>query len=102
MIIDFIIDFEKETDEIIAKLKYVEGYLDCEKVILYNLKKHVEQGFSDTLILDYMKKLFLYFEELIKSTKDIADCINYRYSAGFLNTLISTPYWRSWIKTINL
>jgi len=97
-----IIDFEKETDEIIAKLKHVEGYLDCEKVILNNIKKHVEKGFSDTLIEDYMKKLFLYFEELIKSTKDIADCINYRYSEGFLNTLISTPYWRSWIKTTNL
>lgn len=97
-----IINFDNEAKQIINELEPAEGYLDCEKVILHNSKRQVEQGFPDKTIEAYMKKLFNYFETLIKSTQNMADCANYRYSAFFLNTLISTPYWHSWIKTINL
>lgn len=94
-----IIDFDNETKEIISDLKLADGYLDCEKVIIYNIKKHLANGFPVSVIEGYLKKLMQYFEDLIVTNKNSADCTNYRYAVGFVNTLISTPYWHSWIKT---
>ena len=35
------IDFDSETIEITNKLKQVEGYLDCEKIIVHNIKNRL-------------------------------------------------------------
>lgn len=94
-----IIDFEHEKEEVFSRLKGAADYLDCEKVIIYNIRKQLVNGFSDSVIESYLKKLLQYFKDLIGKNKDTLDCANYRYAAGFVNTLIATPYWHSWIKT---
>lgn len=90
--------FEKESAEIIAKLKSVTDCLHCEKVILYNVKKQFEKGFDEVLITEYIHKLFLFFEELINLTTDIIDSLNYRHAAFYLTTITTMPYWRNWVK----
>jgi len=96
------IDFDPEIIEITNKLKQVEGYLDCEKIIIHNIKKRLDNGFDDEKIIVYLKKLSACFDKKIETNKDNADCTNYRYAAGFLNTLLKMPYWRSWVKTIDI
>ena len=94
-------DFEIEAKEITNELKLATDYLDCEKVVLHHLKKQVKKGLTDSAVEAFMKKLLGYFEARIKATQNRADCVNERYESGFLNTLISTPYWHIWIKASN-
>lgn len=96
------IDFEYEIREMTPTLKLAKGYLECERVIINNIRKHIRNGFDDASISEFLKKLLSYFLERIAATKQTNDCINYRYAKGFVNTLIVTPYWRSWIKNINI
>jgi hypothetical protein len=93
------INFEFETKEIIAALKLADGYLNCENVIIRNIKKQVSNGITVTNIESYLKKLQKYFEDKAVINKGNTDCVNYRYAAGFLNTINATPYRHSWIKT---
>jgi len=95
-------DFEMEAKEITNELKLATDYLDCEKVLLHHLKKKVKKGVTDSSVEAFMKKLLSHFEARIKATQNRVDCVNDRYASGFLNTLISTPYWHIWIRTSNL
>jgi len=96
------IDFDMETIEIDNKLKQVEGYLDSEKVIINNIKKQLEKGSDDEKIIDYLKKLSVFLCKKNESNQGNADCSNYRYAAGFVDTLLKMPYWKSWMKTIDI
>lgn len=96
------IDFDLETIEIANKLKQVEGYLDCEKIIIHNIKKQLDKGFDDEKIIVYLKKLSAFLYKKIESNQGSADCSNYRYAAGFVDTLLKMPYWKSWMKTIDM
>jgi hypothetical protein len=96
------IDFDSEITEIASKLKQVEGYLDCEKIIVHNIKKQFENGNTDENIVVYLKKVFVFLSNKIESNQGNANCPNYRYSAGFVNTLLKMPYWKSWMKTIDI
>lgn len=91
------INIDKELNELIANLKPAEGYLDCEKVIIINIKKHLANKVAVPVLEDYLKKLMQHFEKLVAASSNFDHSINYRYAAQFLNTLISTPYWKSWI-----
>lgn len=51
------IDFNTEILEITNDLKKDEGYLDCEKVIIHNLRKQLERGYDDKSILNYLGEL---------------------------------------------
>ncbi len=93
------INFEFETKEIIGTLKLADGYLDCENVIISNIKKHVISGIEINNIEGYLKKLQKYFEDKTVINKGNKDSVNYKYAAGFLTTINATPYWHSWIKT---
>ena len=93
------INFEFEVKEIIVDLKRSDGYLDCENIITHNIKKQVSNGIAVHNIESYLKKLNKYFEDKTVINKGNADCVNYGYAAGFLITIIATPYWHSWIKT---
>ena len=93
------INFEFEVKEFIVALKQANGYLDCENIVIHNIKKHVSNGITATNIESYLKNLREYFEDKTVINKGNADCVNYRYAAAFLNTIIATPYWHSWIKT---
>jgi hypothetical protein len=95
------IDFGAETSEINSKLKQVEGYLDCEMVIVQNIHKQLQNGNNDENIILYLKKLSAWFENRIKVSQPNTDCTNYRYAAGFVDTLLKMPYWKSWMKTMD-
>lgn len=96
------IDIQYEISELTPKLESAKGYLECERVIINNIRKQIKNGFDDDSIAEFLKKLLSYFIEKVAATKQTNECINYRYAKGFVNTLITTPYWRSWIKTINI
>jgi hypothetical protein len=96
------IDFENEVLKITNQLKFADGYLDCEILIIHEIKQQIIDGFTFADIEECLKKLKIYFDEQILKNKTTTDCTNYRYAVGFVNTLINTPYWHSWIKTINL
>ena len=96
------IDFDLETIEINTKLKQVRGYFDCEKIIIHNIKKQLNKGFDDENIRDYLKKLSVCFDKNIKISQGKADCSNYRYARDFVDTLLQLPYWKSWVKTIDI
>lgn len=93
-------DFENEVKEISLQLKPADGYLECEKVIISHIKKYVTNGNAPTDIEPRLKNILKYLQDMIVINKDTTDCINYRYAAGFLKTIIDTPYWYSWIKNI--
>lgn len=96
------INFDVETSELNSKLKQVEGYLDCEKVIVQNIHKQLQNGNNDENIILYLKKLSTWFENKIATNQNNSDCTNYRYAAGFVDTLLKMPYWKSWMKTIDM
>lgn len=96
------INLEYEISELMPDLKSAKGYLECEWLIINNIRKHIKNGFDDESIAEFLKQLLSFFLEKIAATKQTNECINYRYARGFVNTLITTPYWRSWIKTINI
>jgi len=48
-----IINFEFEIKEIIAGIKQADGYLDCENIIIHNIKKHVSNVIAVTNIENY-------------------------------------------------
>lgn len=93
------LDFEYEVSELTGELKEADGYLDCEAIILANIKKQADKNISIIFIEGYIKRLRKYFEDKMVINKGNSDCVNYKYAAGFLNTMIATPYWQSWIKT---
>jgi hypothetical protein len=97
-----IINIDPETKEIVSELKLADGYLDCEKIIIHNIKKQFKNGHSAQSVITYLKELLQYFEELIVKNKDTFDCSNYRYTVGFLDTLTRSKYWHSWITSTNL
>ena len=96
------IDFDAETSEITSRLKQVEGYLDCEKVIVENIRKQLQNGNNEENIILYLKKLSTWFKNKITVNQLNTDCTNYRYAAGFVETLLKMPYWSRWMKTIDM
>ena len=91
------IDFDVEIIEITSKLKQEKGYLDCDRIIIQNIKKQLNEGFDDEKILIYLKKLYGFFNKKIGANQSTADCSNYRYVCGFVETLLKIPYLRRWI-----
>ena len=96
------INFDVETSEINSHLKQVEGYLDCEKVIVQNINKQLKNGKTDENIILYLKKLSTWCENKIAANQNNSDCTNYRYAAGFVDILFKMPDWKSWMKTIDM
>lgn len=96
------IDYDLEIIEINTNLRQVRGYFDCEKIIIHNIKKQLNKGFDDENIMEYLKKLSACFDKKIKISQGKADCSNYRYARDFVDTLLQLPYWKSWIKTIDI
>jgi len=93
------IDFDGEMTEIAGKLKQVVGYLDCEKIIVNNIRKQLQNGNNDENIILYLKKLSACFDKTVETNKHDANCTNYRFASGFVDTLLRRPYWKSWMNT---
>ncbi|HEY8688165.1 MAG TPA: hypothetical protein VIM07_02950 [Chitinophagaceae bacterium] len=96
------IDFDFEIIEVTYEIMQAEGYLECEKIIIHNIKKQLDNSYDDEKIIVYMKKLCAWFYKKIKVKQGNADCSNFRYSATFMDTLLQMPYWISWIKAIDM
>jgi len=96
------IDFDLEAMEMVSNLGKVEGYLDYEIIIIYNIKKQLDNGFDGENVIVYLNKLSSCLYKKIETSQDRANCTNYRYTAGFVDTLLKMPYRRSWMMTINM
>ena len=51
------IDFDTGLDEISSRLRLVNGYADCEIIILQHIKKQQENGLDDEVIGVDLEKL---------------------------------------------
>lgn len=89
--------FEEEASIITKELQHANGYLDCENIILTNLRKHDSNKISILVIESYLKKLLAYLEDKSIINKGNSDGENYTYAAGFLRSITETPYWDRWI-----
>ncbi len=85
--------FDKETKAMLIELKNANGYLDCENIILKNLRKHDNNRLPIIAVESYLRKLLKYIEDKAVINKGNADCENYTYAAGFLRSIIGTPQW---------
>lgn len=95
------IDFESEIAEIASKLKPVEGYLNCEKIIVRNIQKQLLTGKNDEKIITYLKDLSAWFNKQMNARQHTDEYINYMYASGFIDTLLKMSYWKNWVKTID-
>ena len=89
---------DKETKAMLIELKNANGYLDCENIIIKNLRKHDNNRVSIMTIESYLKELLKYIEDKTVINRGNADCENYTYAAGFLRSIIATPYFERWVK----
>lgn len=95
-------NFTSENEQIANELKLANGYLACEKIILNNILKRFEFGLDDASIENYLKELVTHLEIIIETGKESNFHINYRFAAGFINTLLKVPAWREWVNTIEI
>lgn len=93
------IDFNYEVSELTGDLKSADGYLDCETIVLANIKRQLQNKIAVHSIESYLKQLQKYFEDKSAINKGSEESVNYRYAAGFLKTINDTPYWHHWVKT---
>jgi hypothetical protein len=95
-----IIDVHTETQEITGQLKRVEGYPDCERIVIANIKKHLERGFDEVCIKFYLDRLAVAFEKQIAVSHNDPTHANYMYAAGVVNILLKTARWKTILTTI--
>lgn len=93
------IDFNYEVRELTEDLKSADGYLDCETIMLANIKRQLHNKIAVHTIESYLKQLQKYFEDKSVINKGNEESVNYKYAAGFLKTVNDTPYWHHWVKT---
>lgn len=91
------IHFENETKEITGGLQKADGYLKCESLLIKNIKKHAEKGIPISSIEQYLRQLHAHFKNKAAIEAGNPAGINYVYATAFLQTVIATPYWKSWI-----
>ncbi len=83
--------FEAEIAEMISNLNNVKGYLDCEKIVICNIKKHIVNSVTDEIIIQFLKRQTDYFKCMIKDSQGSIDCSNYRFASGFIYILLKKP-----------
>ena len=93
------INFDYDLSALIKDLKTADGYLDYETNVLVNIKRQLYNRIAIHTIDSYLKQLKKYFEDKSVINKGNEESVNYKYAAGFLNTINNTPYWHSWGKT---
>jgi len=96
------IELDNDLYEITQEIKHTDGFLDCEKIIIKNIREQFENGMNEKHVENYLIKLRVQMESRIELNKNTINCTNYRYAAGFINTLLKIPFLRNWLKTINM
>jgi Ni,Fe-hydrogenase III component G len=95
-------DLAIEKEQLREALKHISGYVDCEKIIVRQIRKQVEKGFADAVIESNLKSLASHLEATIEACEDANVQMNYRYVIGFVNTLLRAPSWKNWMQTIEV
>ncbi|AXY73871.1 hypothetical protein D3H65_07700 [Paraflavitalea soli] len=95
-------DMDHEISTVTESLRYVSGYLDCEKIIIRNIRKHLENGIDESNIENYLKALIGYLERSTETGEDANKQMNHRFVIGFIYTLLRTSSWRSWVQSIQI
>jgi|GEM_PF-2722208 len=94
-------NFENSIPEITEQLQHTNSYLDTERVVISNLKQQLQEGLPISAIDRNLEKLYDHINKLISQKSKDPEVVNFKYAAACLKTLISTPYWHSWIKGAN-
>jgi Ni,Fe-hydrogenase III component G len=95
-------DMNAEKEQLSEALRHISGYVDCERIIIRQIRKQVEKGLADAVIESYLKSLASHLEATIDTCGDANVQMNYRYVIGFVNTLLRAPSWKNWMQTIEV
>lgn len=95
-------DMDHEISLVTESLQQVSGYLDCEKIIIRNIRKHLEKGMDESSIENYLKALIVYLERSTETAGGANMQMNHRFVIGFIYTLLRTSSWRSWVQSIQI
>lgn len=95
-------DMDHEISLVKESLEQVSGYLDCEKIIIRNIRKHLENGMDELSIENYLKALIVYLERSTETDGGANRQMNHRFVIGFIYTLLRTSSWRSWVQSIQI
>lgn len=90
--------YENSLAAIIGELSKANGYLESEKVVIQNMKQQVKEGLPAPVIAENLKKLYTFLTKQVQQKNNSSDTVNLKYAAAYLRTLITTPYWESWIR----
>jgi hypothetical protein len=93
-------NFENKIPVITNELQHANSYLESEKLVISTVKEQIKDGVPMTVIDENLKKLYAHINKLIMQKNTIGESINFKYAAACLNTLITTPYWHSWIEIV--
>ena len=94
------IDFKFEINEFTTRLDKAKGYSNIEKVIINNIKTHIDKNKDDESILKFLKATSSFITYKIKENQQDIDFTSYNYAKDFINTLLKMPYCRHWVKAI--
>ncbi|MBL0306435.1 MAG: hypothetical protein IPQ25_10485 [Chitinophagaceae bacterium] len=67
------IDVNAETTELSKVLKLAEGYLSCERIIIQNITKQLDNDSTEESMLSYLEN-FCFFGDKIKTQEPDEDC----------------------------
>lgn len=93
-------NYENIMPVITNKLKRADDYLESEKVVVQNVKEQIKDGLPVSTIRENLQKLYNYINSQAQEKNSIRESINLRYALAYLKTLITTPYWQSWIEIV--
>lgn len=86
--------------EITARLKAAHGYVACENILVEQLLLAGNEGLDKTGKELFMKKLMAHLEEIMANSDHLPWQINLRFAHGFLQLLLRTAQWESWLLTL--
>ena len=91
-------NYENVMPVITSELKRADDYLESENVLVENIKQQVKEGLPLSVIKDNLQKLHAHITSQVQGKNISREVINLKYAAAYLKTLITTPYWQSWIE----
>lgn len=91
-------NYENTMPVITNELQKAGSYLESENVLVQNVKKQVKEGVPFSAIKENLQKLYSYISWQEKEKSNTREVINLKYAAAYLKTLLTTPYWQSWIE----
>lgn len=86
--------------EVTDRLKAANGYVACENILIEQLLHLSNEGLTKTEKELFMKTLMAHLEEIIASPDHLPWQINLRFAHGFIQLLLRTTQWESWLLTL--